>query len=291
MRAPEEAAAYLRELRALLESLEVSDVRMEEGSLRCDANVSVRSDGDRRARHQGRDQEHELGPVAGACARRSRSTARPRRSRPASRSSRRRGTGTRTRAPRRRCARRRRRSTTGTSRSPTSPRWSRTRRGSRRSARSLPELPRARRDRYADELGLKPEVARVLVADRAVDRPVRGDGRARRGAGRRRRTGSPRTWRACATRTAWPTRRRPTVRPRHIADLVALVADGHRVAERVRSRRSRRRSGPATPSPTSSRRRGLRQVSDAGELGAVVDAGARGEPGRRSRSSAPARRA
>ena len=33
--------------------------------------------------------------------------------------------------------------------------------------RSLPELPRARRERYADELGLKPEVARVLVADRA----------------------------------------------------------------------------------------------------------------------------
>ena len=42
MRSPEEAAAYLRELRATLESLDVSDVRMEEGSLRCDANVSVR---------------------------------------------------------------------------------------------------------------------------------------------------------------------------------------------------------------------------------------------------------
>jgi aspartyl-tRNA(Asn)/glutamyl-tRNA(Gln) amidotransferase subunit B len=42
MRSPEEAAAYLRELRAVLESLDVSDVRMEEGSLRCDANVSLR---------------------------------------------------------------------------------------------------------------------------------------------------------------------------------------------------------------------------------------------------------
>src|SRR4029077_18063334 len=30
---------------------------------------------------------------------------------------------------------------------------------------SLPELPRARRDRYVAELGLKPDVARVLVAD------------------------------------------------------------------------------------------------------------------------------
>jgi aspartyl-tRNA(Asn)/glutamyl-tRNA(Gln) amidotransferase subunit B len=42
MRTPEEARAYLTELRAVLESLGVSDVRMEEGSLRCDANVSVR---------------------------------------------------------------------------------------------------------------------------------------------------------------------------------------------------------------------------------------------------------
>ncbi len=42
MRSPEEAGAYLRELRATLESLDVSDVKMEEGSLRCDANVSLR---------------------------------------------------------------------------------------------------------------------------------------------------------------------------------------------------------------------------------------------------------
>jgi len=45
MRSPEEAAAYLRELRATLESLDVSDVKMEEGSLRCDANVSLRPAG------------------------------------------------------------------------------------------------------------------------------------------------------------------------------------------------------------------------------------------------------
>ena len=42
IRSPEEARAYLLELKALLEALGVSDVRMEEGSLRCDANVSVR---------------------------------------------------------------------------------------------------------------------------------------------------------------------------------------------------------------------------------------------------------
>jgi aspartyl-tRNA(Asn)/glutamyl-tRNA(Gln) amidotransferase subunit B len=45
LRSAEEAVAYLRELRSLLEALEVSDVRMEEGSLRCDANVSVRPAG------------------------------------------------------------------------------------------------------------------------------------------------------------------------------------------------------------------------------------------------------
>jgi aspartyl-tRNA(Asn)/glutamyl-tRNA(Gln) amidotransferase subunit B len=42
IRSPEEARTYLVELKALLESLGVSDVRMEEGSFRCDANISVR---------------------------------------------------------------------------------------------------------------------------------------------------------------------------------------------------------------------------------------------------------
>ena len=45
LRSSDEARAYLTELRAVLESLGVSDVRMEEGSLRCDANVSVRPRG------------------------------------------------------------------------------------------------------------------------------------------------------------------------------------------------------------------------------------------------------
>jgi aspartyl-tRNA(Asn)/glutamyl-tRNA(Gln) amidotransferase subunit B len=41
-RAPEVARAYVSALRDLLRALEVSDVRMEQGSLRCDANVSLR---------------------------------------------------------------------------------------------------------------------------------------------------------------------------------------------------------------------------------------------------------
>ncbi|HWN91519.1 MAG TPA: Asp-tRNA(Asn)/Glu-tRNA(Gln) amidotransferase subunit GatB, partial [Verrucomicrobiae bacterium] len=42
MRSPEEAAAYLRSLRAIVVYLGVCDGNMEEGSLRCDANISLR---------------------------------------------------------------------------------------------------------------------------------------------------------------------------------------------------------------------------------------------------------
>jgi aspartyl-tRNA(Asn)/glutamyl-tRNA(Gln) amidotransferase subunit B len=42
IRSPEEAVAYLKALRDILVYLEICDGNMEEGSLRCDANVSVR---------------------------------------------------------------------------------------------------------------------------------------------------------------------------------------------------------------------------------------------------------
>ncbi len=42
IRSAAEAGSYLRSLRAILQYLEVSDGNMEEGSFRCDANVSVR---------------------------------------------------------------------------------------------------------------------------------------------------------------------------------------------------------------------------------------------------------
>lgn len=45
MRAPEEAAAYLKALRDILVYLGVCDGNMEEGSFRCDANVSLRPRG------------------------------------------------------------------------------------------------------------------------------------------------------------------------------------------------------------------------------------------------------
>lgn len=42
LRTPEEAKAYLEKLRAIMLYCDVSDVKMEEGSLRCDANISLR---------------------------------------------------------------------------------------------------------------------------------------------------------------------------------------------------------------------------------------------------------
>ena len=45
LRSPEEATEYLRQLRDILVYLEVCDGNMEEGSFRCDANVSIRPPG------------------------------------------------------------------------------------------------------------------------------------------------------------------------------------------------------------------------------------------------------
>lgn len=42
MRSPEEAYAYLETLKQLIQFTEVSDVKMQEGSMRCDANISLR---------------------------------------------------------------------------------------------------------------------------------------------------------------------------------------------------------------------------------------------------------
>ncbi len=48
MRSSEEAYLYLKELRNIMKYIGVSDVNMEEGSLRCDANVSVRPKGEKK---------------------------------------------------------------------------------------------------------------------------------------------------------------------------------------------------------------------------------------------------
>jgi len=46
IRSPEEAAAYLRKLHAILRYLDICDGNMQEGSFRCDANISLRPVGE-----------------------------------------------------------------------------------------------------------------------------------------------------------------------------------------------------------------------------------------------------
>ena len=45
MRSPEEARSYLTRLRSILQYIEVGTANMEEGSFRCDANISIRPEG------------------------------------------------------------------------------------------------------------------------------------------------------------------------------------------------------------------------------------------------------
>ena len=52
IRSPEEAYLYLQEIRNLVRYLEISNGNMEEGSLRCDANISVRPKGTKELRNR-----------------------------------------------------------------------------------------------------------------------------------------------------------------------------------------------------------------------------------------------
>ncbi len=59
MHSAKEAAAYVETLRKNLLYLNVSDVKMEEGSMRCDVNISLSKDKDT-FRNKDRNQELEL---------------------------------------------------------------------------------------------------------------------------------------------------------------------------------------------------------------------------------------
>ena len=264
MRSPEEAAAYLRELRATLEALDVSDVKMEEGSLRCDANVSLRPAGsealgtkveiknmnsirsleralafeiERQTKaldagdpivQETRHWDEDAGSTASM---RSKEEAFDYRYFP----------------------------------EPDIPAmepdvsWV----GDIRA--SLPELPRARRDRYVETLGLKPEVARVLVADRgssALLDDVVGLG-------------------ADAVPAAnWITQDVAALRnahdgdgaltAQHVADVVQLIAAGA-VSNAGAKQALEASFTSGEPVEAAIDRLGLRQVSDTGALGTLAD--------------------
>ena len=64
MRSAAEAAEFFSRLRDILVWLGVNDGNMEEGSLRCDANVSVRPRGPADVRHEGGSEERQLVPLS-----------------------------------------------------------------------------------------------------------------------------------------------------------------------------------------------------------------------------------
>jgi aspartyl-tRNA(Asn)/glutamyl-tRNA(Gln) amidotransferase subunit B len=66
LRSAKEAVAYMKKLHQLVVYLGICDGNMQEGSFRCDANVSVRRKGDPQARHPRRNQESQFLPLCGA---------------------------------------------------------------------------------------------------------------------------------------------------------------------------------------------------------------------------------
>jgi aspartyl-tRNA(Asn)/glutamyl-tRNA(Gln) amidotransferase subunit B len=264
MRSPEEAAAYLRALRATLESLDVSDVKMEEGSLRCDANVSLRPSGtepfgtkveiknmnsirsleraliyeiDRQTAalergdaivQETRHWDEDAGSTASM---RSKEEAFDYRYFP----------------------------------EPDIPAMEPDAAWVDEIRASLPELPRARRDRYVETLGLKPEVARVLVGDRGSSALF--DGAVALGADP---VGAANwiTQDVAALRNAGGGD--GALRAEHVADVVALVATGAvSNAGAKQALEASFTSGEAVEAAVD--RLGLRQVSDAGALGGLAD--------------------
>ncbi|HEY7668402.1 MAG TPA: Asp-tRNA(Asn)/Glu-tRNA(Gln) amidotransferase subunit GatB [Actinomycetota bacterium] len=267
IRSAEEAGAYLRELRATLEALDVSDVRMEEGSLRCDANISVRRTG-----------SHELGTkveIKNMNSVRSleralryeaeRQTAALEAGEPLIQETRHWDEDS---------------GTTKSMRSkeeafdyryfpepdipPLAPEPVRV----EEIRASLPELPRARRDRYVRDLGLKPEVARVLVGDRDAVALFEATVA----------LGTP-----AAAAANWITQdlagvankagvsiAESPVTAEHLADLIRLV-ETDEISGAGAKQALEEAVGSGDGIETIVERRGLRQLSDTGALGAVVD--------------------
>ena len=265
IRSPEEAGAYLRELRATLESLDVSDVRMEEGSLRCDANISMRPTGETElgtkveiknmnsVRSLERALVYEIArqtkaleagePIvqetrhwnedAGATATmRSKEEAFDYRYFP----------------------------------EPDIPAIEPAAEWIEELRAALPELPRARRDRYVGELGLKPEVARVLVGDRAAC--VLFEGTAALGSD----PVAVANWvtqdlAGFANKHGLEAAARAT--PRHLADVLSLLADD-KISGAGAKQALEEVVETGDDIDAIVERRGLRQVSDSGELGVII---------------------
>jgi aspartyl-tRNA(Asn)/glutamyl-tRNA(Gln) amidotransferase subunit B len=263
MRSPAEAAAYLRELRATLEALDVSDVKMEEGSLRCDANISIRREGAtalgtkveiknmnsvrslERALTYEAERQVETLDAGGSLVQETRHWDE--------------GAGV-----------------TTSMRSkeeafdyryfpePDIPPIDPSAEWIDEIRASVPELPRARRARYEAELGLKPDVARVLVADRAA--AARFDEVVALGADAKAAAGWI-TQDVAALRNAGG---EDHLTAEHVVDVVRLVGDGS-VSTSGAKRALEEAFATGDGIEVIVERLGLRQVSDVDALGAYVD--------------------
>ena len=253
--APLVAKAYVAQLRELLLGLGVSDVRMEQGSLRCDVNLSLAPAGSGRSgtrtetknvnslRSVERAVRYEIGRQAA------------RAPRPAGRSCRRPGTGTRTPGSPRRAARSPTPRTTATSPSRTWCRWRRRASGSSSCAAALPEPPRERRARLQQEWGFSDLEMRDTVGAGALGLVEETIAAGASPASARKWWLSEMARRANeqgVELTALP------VTPADVARVQALVDEGKindKLARQVLRRRARRRGRPRT---RSSRRAGSR---------------------------------
>jgi aspartyl-tRNA(Asn)/glutamyl-tRNA(Gln) amidotransferase subunit B len=262
MRSPEEAASYLRELRATLEALDVSDVRMEEGSLRCDANVSVRPAGaeglgtkvEIKNMNSVRSLERALTYEI------ERQTRALENGEPITQETRHWDEDS---------------GTTKSMRSkeeafdyryfpePDIPALEPPTIWVEEIRASLPELPRARRRRFTDELGLKPDVARVLVADRdAAEMFERAVGLG----------ADPVASANWVTQDVAGLRKagEGALTPQHVADLVRLLGDDT-ISGAGAKRALEEAFETGDPIEAIVDRLGLRQVSDSGALGKLAD--------------------
>jgi aspartyl-tRNA(Asn)/glutamyl-tRNA(Gln) amidotransferase subunit B len=262
MRSPAEAAAYLRELRATLEALDVSDVKMEEGSLRCDANVSVRPAGSETLgtkveiknmnsiRSLERALTYEMERQVAALDAGERIVQETRHWDEGS------GITTSMRSKEEAFDYR-------YFPEPDIPPLEPSAEWIEEIRAGLPELPRARRARYVG-LGLKPEVARVLVADRSA--AARFDGVIALGADAPAAAG----WITQDVAAHRNTGREDHLTPQHIADLVRLTADDT-VSGAGAKQALEAAFDTGEPIDAIVERLGLRQVSDTDALGAYVD--------------------
>ncbi len=263
MRSPEEAAAYLRELRATLESLDVSDVRMEEGSLRCDANISLRPAGTEpfgtkvEIKNMNSIRSLERALIYEI----ERQTTALETGQPIVQETRHWDEDS---------------ATTKSMRSkeeafdyryfpePDIPALEPDTAWIDDIRAGIPELPRARRARYTDELGLKPDTARVLAADRAAAAffdelmaldpdPVAAANWVTQDVAALRNTGGE-----------------GLLTPRHVADLLGLLADGTVSGAGAKEALAVAHEA-GEPIARIVDAKGLRQVSDETSLGAWAD--------------------